>query len=157
MPIVDYRIDDRLIHGQVCGFWVPHHSVNKILIVDDEIINNPIRMTALKVGCPTSCGLVIKGISDAASLLKKYNGNSRLLILVNSPAKYLGLSKEGISIPYITIGNMSKKDGSTQIRNTVFITENDKQAFIELANNGTKLYGQMVPEDPREDITNLFM
>ena len=30
MAILDVRIDDRLIHGQVCGFWIPHYSLERI-------------------------------------------------------------------------------------------------------------------------------
>ena len=43
MAILDVRIDDRLIHGQVCGFWIPHYSLERIAIVDDEIVNDEIR------------------------------------------------------------------------------------------------------------------
>ena len=40
MAIVEVRIDDRLIHGQVCGYWVPHHSVEKIVVIDDKLKRN---------------------------------------------------------------------------------------------------------------------
>ena len=50
MAIVEVRIDDRLIHGQVCGYWVPHHSVEKIVVIDDKIAKDEMRKTALKFG-----------------------------------------------------------------------------------------------------------
>ena len=37
MAILDTRIDDRLIHGQVCGYWIPQYSLQRIAIVDDDI------------------------------------------------------------------------------------------------------------------------
>ncbi|MGG3677597.1 PTS sugar transporter subunit IIB [Heyndrickxia faecalis] len=53
MAIVEVRIDDRLIHGQVCGYWIPHFNVDKIVIADDKICNDELRKTALKFGCPS--------------------------------------------------------------------------------------------------------
>ena len=43
MAIVEVRVDDRLIHGQVSGYWVPQFSVQRILIVDDVIVNDEAR------------------------------------------------------------------------------------------------------------------
>lgn len=40
MAILDTRIDDRLIHGQVCGYWIPQYSLQRIAIVDDDIVND---------------------------------------------------------------------------------------------------------------------
>ena len=50
MAIVGVRIDDRLIHGQVCGYWIPQYKVERILIVDNEVCNDEARKTALKFG-----------------------------------------------------------------------------------------------------------
>ena len=36
--ICDIRIDDRLIHGQVVGCWVPQYSIDKIVVIDDEYL-----------------------------------------------------------------------------------------------------------------------
>ena len=48
MAILDTRIDDRLIHGQVCGYWIPQYSLQRIAIVDDDIVNDETRKTTLK-------------------------------------------------------------------------------------------------------------
>ena len=52
MAILDTRIDDRLIHGQVCGYWIPQYSLQRIAIVDDDIVNDETRKTTLKFGMP---------------------------------------------------------------------------------------------------------
>ena len=156
MPILDYRIDDRLIHGQVVSFWIPQYSINKILIIDDVIVKDQMRTSILKMACPGSCGLVIKNVEDAARLLKKYNGQSRLMIVVNNPKWFNKLAKQGIEIPFITAGNMSKTEGSEAIDHTVFVTEEDKQELIELAHRGTLIFAQNKPADTRKDITDRF-
>ena len=55
MAIVEVRVDDRLIHGQVCGYWIPQFDVQRILIVDNEIVNDENRKVSLKFGTPPRC------------------------------------------------------------------------------------------------------
>ena len=59
MAIVEVRVDDRLIHGQVCGYWIPQFDVQRILIVDNEIVNDENRKVSLKFGTPPRCKLSI--------------------------------------------------------------------------------------------------
>lgn len=66
MAIVDARIDDRLIHGQVCSFWIPEYRVDRIVIVDDDIAKDEMRKTALRFGCPGECKLSIFDTKKAA-------------------------------------------------------------------------------------------
>ena len=35
MAILDTRIDDRLIHGQVVTAWIAHSDAKQILVADD--------------------------------------------------------------------------------------------------------------------------
>ncbi len=41
MTIVGCRIDGRLIHGQVANLWAGKLNVSRIMVVDDEVVNNP--------------------------------------------------------------------------------------------------------------------
>ena len=60
MAIVEVRVDDRLIHGQVCGYWIPQFDVQRILIVDNEIVNDENRKVSLKFGTPPRCKFLIR-------------------------------------------------------------------------------------------------
>lgn len=157
MAIVDVRIDDRLIHGQVCGFWIPHYSVERILIVDNEIVNDEQRKAVLKFGCPTKCKLSIFDAAKAAEKLKRHiDEGIRVMILCNSPAPILDMVKQGYAIESVTIGNMSTKENAQQIKKTVFVSPKEKDDFHELVNHGVKLYSQMVPNETRENVTESF-
>ena len=86
MAILDVRIDDRLIHGQVCGYWIPQYSLERIAIVDDVIVNDETRKTALKFGMPEKCKLSIFNSEKAADKFnRKIDEGIRVMILCNSP------------------------------------------------------------------------
>ena len=151
--ICDVRIDDRLIHGQVCGFWIPQYNLERIAIVDDEIVNDQARKTALKFGCPEKCKLSIFNVESAVD---KFNRNIdagiRVMILVSSPIPLLKMVEKGYKINEITVGNMSTKPNAKQVRKTIFVSPEEKEAFIKLSEHGVKIISQMVPSEPRENI-----
>ncbi len=151
--ICDVRIDDRLIHGQVCGFWIPQYNLERIAIVDDEIVNDQARKTALKFGCPEKCKLSIFNVDSAVD---KFNRNIdagiRVMILVSSPIPLLKMVEKGYKINEITVGNMSTKPNAKQVRKTIFVSPEEKEAFIKLSEHGVNIISQMVPSEPRENI-----
>ena len=157
MAIVGVRIDDRLIHGQVCGYWIPQYKVERILIVDNEVCNDEARKTALKFGCPQSCKLSIFDSTKAADkLIRKIDEGIRVMLLAQGPKPFLELVQKGYHLDEICIGNMSTRQGAKQIKKTVYVTEEDKKDFLELSELGVKLYLQEKPTDGKEDLVNLL-
>ena len=48
----EVRLDDRLIHGQVAVSWTRALDLDVLLVVNDQIVNDPMRKNALKLGVP---------------------------------------------------------------------------------------------------------
>ena len=48
--IKEVRLDDRLIHGQVAVSWTRALDLDVLLVVNDQIVNDPMRKNALKLG-----------------------------------------------------------------------------------------------------------
>lgn len=157
MAIVDARIDDRLIHGQVCSYWIPQYGVNRIVIVDDDIAQDEMRKTALRFGCPGECKLSIFMAEKAAAKFKtNIDRGINVMILCNRPGPILEMARAGFKVPNVTVGNMSTKPDARQVRKTVFVSPDEWEDFRGLAAEGIAIYDQMIPSEPREDITDLF-
>lgn len=157
MAIVDVRIDDRLIHGQVCGYWIPHYSIEKIVIVDDAICNDEMRKTALKFGCPGKVKLSILSSEVAADKLKrKLDEGSRVMILCGGPGPLRKMVELGYGISRVTVGNMSNKPGTEHVKGTVYVSNQDKEDFKSLSEHGVKLVAQMVPNESPVELNHLI-
>ncbi|WP_213951752.1 PTS sugar transporter subunit IIB [Tepidanaerobacter syntrophicus] len=157
MAIVDVRIDDRLIHGQVCGYWIPYYNVDKIVIVDDKICNDEMRKTALKFGCPNKVKLSILSTKDAADKLKRgLDKGSNVMILCEGPAPLRKMIELGYSISKVTVGNMSNKPGTRHIKGTVYISQQDEEDFKFLTEHGVKIIAQMVPTEAPVELEQLL-
>ena len=78
------------------------------------------------------------------------------MILCNSPVPILRMAEYGYQVPYITVGNMATKPGAVQVKKTVFVSPEEKEAFVKLIGRGVTVYSQMVPNEPREDISDIL-
>lgn len=156
MAIVEVRIDDRLIHGQVCGYWIPHHNVDKIVIVDNKIVNDEMRKTALKFGCPGKVKLsILDALTASDKLKRKLDQGNNVMILCNGPAPLLEMVEDGYTISKITVGNMSGQPGYTHIKKTVYLSNDDIVCFKKLASHNVKLLVQLTPDDSPEDLAEI--
>ena len=59
------RIDDRLIHGQVAVVWTKHLGVNRILVANDQIVNNDVQKMSLRMAAPDTAKCAIMAVKDA--------------------------------------------------------------------------------------------
>ena len=153
MAIVDVRIDDRLIHGQVCGLWVPHHNVNKIVIIDNKIVNDEMRKSALKLGCPGKVKLSILDALTASDKLKRnLDKGDNVMLLCSNPSPLLEMVEDGYSISRIVVGNMSPKSGYAHVKRTIYLSDEDIVAFKKLAAKNVELVIQIAPDDSPENL-----
>lgn len=155
--IINVRIDDRLIHGQVATFWTNTLSVNRIMVVDDEVAVDEVTKSVLRMAAPSNVNTSIISINQAAQNLMagKYK-SQRLLLVVKSPITLLNLIKLGVKIDQICVGNMSKRDNTQHIEKSISVTEDEYQTFKELQKLGIEIYSQMVPSDNKTEFSEVL-
>lgn len=157
MAIIGVRIDGRLIHGQVANLWATSLNIGRIMVVDDEVAENPIEKSGLKLASPPGVKLSVLPIEKAANniLAGKYD-SQRLFIVARKPDRLLKLVELGVPITEINVGNMSQTPETKAVTKTVHVVDSDIEAFGKLSEKGVKLVHQMVPSDSIEDFTKLL-
>lgn len=151
------RIDGRLIHGQVVTKWIFVTKVDRIIVVDNDVLSNPIEKNALKMSTPSNVKLSILGAESAARNINagKYVGQ-RVMILVKVPKYLRMLAEQGLDMDKINVGNISQREGCTQVRPSVFLKEDDINDIEDLLSRGIKVTAQMVPADTEEDMKDII-
>ena len=157
MTIVGCRIDGRLIHGQVANLWAGKLNVSRIMVVDDEVVNNEVEKSGLKLATPPGVKLSILPIEKAAAniLAGKYD-SQRLFIVARKPDRFLGLVEAGVPLETLNVGNMSQTPETRPITRSINVVDKDVEDFHKLAEKGVKLTAQMVPNDPISDFLSLL-
>lgn len=155
--IINVRIDERLIHGQVASFWTNYLKANRIMVIDDNAVKSDIQKMALKMACPPGVKLSILSTGKAAeNLLNEKYENENVFIVLKGPEVLLSLWDKGLQLKEVNVGNMSSSTDTISVKRSVNVTQEDIADFKELNNRGVKLYAQMVPSDDSVDFMKLI-
>ena len=154
MSIEIVRIDDRLIHGQIVQGWLKSVSIDRILVVSDEVAADKMQTILLSMAMPTSVKLSIKTIKDAGmEIINNVYENEKIMILFSNPQDIVKIIECGVKFTSINIGGMHFVHGKKQLLQNVSVDKNDIIALMKLINLGIELETRALPHDERNDIS----
>jgi mannose/fructose/N-acetylgalactosamine-specific phosphotransferase system component IIB len=140
-----YRIDDRLIHGQVVVGWGQPLDVGFIVLVDDEVAASDWEQELCRMGTPPEMEVVFHSVSDVAPALPRYEGDPRAgILLTGTLHAMLRLVREA-GVREVNIGGIHHKAGRRQRLRYVFLTADEEQLLRDMAAEGAVVTAQDVP------------
>ena len=129
------RIDDRLIHGQVAVVWTKHLGVNRILVANDQIVNNEVQKMSLRMAAPDTAKCAIMAVKDAGDVLNDPRSDAmKIMVIVNTD-------------------NLAAKK---RISDTVYVTPEDVADFHAIANRGIAVEYQVLPSHPVKNLIEML-
>lgn len=151
------RVDHRLIHGQVGFTWTKFLDADCILIASDAIMEDPLKMSAMKMATPSGVKLVMKNIADSAKALNSgVTDKYRLFILCETVEDVYKLSKATDVIKEVNLGGMKNGEDRLQVSKAVHLSKNDIKLIDEMTESGISLEVQLVPDDKAIEIHKLL-
>lgn len=154
--IVHMRIDNRLIHGQVTVTWVGSVGANHLLVVNDEVAEDPIQKQMLPLaarGVKTS----VFSIKDALDYVNKSLDKEKIMIIAKLPSDVLVLLENGLKPNEINVGNQAPLPGTKykMVTKSIAVTEDDAVIYRKI-NEMYHLTSQMMPSDSKKDFIQLL-
>lgn len=154
---VNVRVDSRLIHGQVAGIWSPYLEVTRIMVIDDEIVQDDMQKELLRMVAPAGVRTSILSKEKAlANILGEKYSNQKVLLVVKTPYYIQYLKDNGIDVKTINVGNMSTRENTRRITSSICITTEEEKIFKDLISKGVKVTVQMVPTDSQKLLKDLL-
>lgn len=146
-----FRIDDRLLHGQVALTWTPSVGAGCILVANDKVAADDFQKMALNLAKPANVKLLVKSLADTVVILNdtRYNG-IKMLVLVNSVRDAFSISELVPDIKSINFGGIRTREGSKAISKAVSLTENDISIIRKMLDKGLELEIRQVPGDKKQ-------
>lgn len=149
--VVLLRVDHRLLHGQVVFSWVQNTNTNCILIANDNVINDEIRKSTLKLAKPQGVKLVIKNIKDSieainSGITDKYN----LMILVDTIQDAYNLVKN-CNISSINLGGLKAREETINISNAINLTKDEINMLNELVDKNIEIEIRQLASDIKKE------
>ena len=152
-----WRIDDRLIHGQVATRWTKETGVKRIIVVNDQVVKDKTRSTMLKQAVPPG---VTAHVVSVDKMMRVYNNpeyaGDKVMLLFTNPSDALELVRRGVPIKSINIGGMAYKEGRVMLDMSVSVDEKDIEAFKELDSRGIELEVRKVASDKKVPVLQLI-
>lgn len=149
MALEHFRIDDRLVHGQVVVGWGQPCNLGFLVLVDDAVVGSEWEQELYKMGVPPEMDLYFDSVESAARRMADYRADARPgMLLVGDIATMAALHARVPDIATVTIGGIHHKDGRHARLRYVFLTPDEEAALRDLAARGVTVVAQDVPSAP---------
>ena len=140
---VHIRIDNRLLHGQVVQFWIPHLGIEQLIVADDEVANNDSMQEIYRMALPSIVTLKVVQVED---LRPELEGNQvhALLLIRDIPNAYK-IWKNGVHFKRLTLGNVHASPERKRLTDAVYLSETELSVLKEMHQAGVEIEIQTFP------------
>lgn len=153
MKKVLFRIDDRLIHGQVVVGWARYIEAGRIVVANDRLSGDETQRMLYQMVASPELSIEVHTVEEAARLaLRRDVADVNIIFLFENPPDLLRFARLGVSIKSVNIGGMRHSEGKRQIHEAVFVDREDHRLFHTLKAMGIYMEIRMVPTDQSLDL-----
>ncbi|MGH7531216.1 MAG: PTS system mannose/fructose/N-acetylgalactosamine-transporter subunit IIB [Gemmatimonadales bacterium] len=146
MSVALYRIDDRLIHGQVVVGWGQPLDCTFIVLVDDEVRGSEWEQDLYRMGVPPHIEVIFASVDEAARQLPTWEADARVgILLVGDIDTAVALVSCSNSVKRLNIGGIHHRSGRTERLRYVYLTDEEAAQLRRLAARGIEVTAQDVP------------
>lgn len=141
-----FRVDHRLLHGQVAVSWYGAVGADCILIANDDVPKDPIRKASIKMAKPSGSKLVMQSIDRSIeSLNSGITDKYHLMIIVESiNDAYRIISKMNNKPKILNLGGTKETSETRILAPSVNTNSKDEKQLKELIEQGVKVEVQQV-------------
>ena len=143
-----FRVDNRLVHGQIIEGWLPYLDATKLVVINDKLAVDGLQQQIMQLAIPDRIQAYfvpvkkIKVLHDAI----ESRGDMALYLLATFQ-DVSRLTTEGIVMPVLNVGNIHYGLGKRQLCTHVAVSDNDLECLRALREIGTVLDFRSVPTD----------
>jgi PTS system mannose-specific IIB component/fructoselysine and glucoselysine-specific PTS system IIB component len=141
-----YRIDDRLIHGQVVVGWGQPLDLRFIVLVDDEVAASEWEQELYRMGVPPEMDVYFDAVDTAATNLSRYQDDERRGLLLTGDIDTMARLVDATdAIRRVNLGGIHHQPGRTQRLRYVFLTTDEEAQLRSLEARHIEVTAQDVP------------
>lgn len=144
-----FRVDDRLIHGQVATKWVSRYDANKIYIVDDGVAADTMLTNISQALAPRGTSVDVITVERGIDLLPKVMAHPqyRALVIVKLPETILRLIEGGVVVDELIVGGMQRNESREKFHRNIYANAGERDTMRKLIKAGVKVICQATPDE----------
>ena len=158
MTVVLYRIDERLIHGQVVIGWGTQLHPDSYLVVDDALAASDWEQELYVLGLPEEIQVEFLTVDEARARLPELReDSSRTLLLTRDLGTMLDLAKGGLlAREKVNLGGIHHAAGRVEVRPYLYLGETERAQLREIASEGVLVFARDLPGSPQVGLEGLL-
>ena len=158
MPISLFRVDERLIHGQVVVGWGGHLRPGKYVVVDSMVAASQWEQELYSLGVPADVDAEFFEPEVARELLPDWmESDVRTVVLTRDLATMLVLASDGLlDGEAVNLGGLHARKGRDEVLPYLFLDQNDRETLEALAAEGVTVTAQNLPGSPNVRLESLL-
>ena len=159
--VVLARIDERLLHGQVCTKWMQATHANVIVLADDDLVNDKFTCKIFMGMKPAGTELQIFTVDQAIEYLKEDSPeNEKVMLLTKCAQSFLRMNEAGVVYDKIICGSAAvsgnKYGKRKKLIRDLFASDSEKDAMRALIDKGVTMVYQLSIDNAPVDLAKLL-
>ncbi len=158
MSVVLFRVDERLIHGQVVVGWGTQLHPQRIVVVDDELAGAGWEQELYCFGLPAELTTDFASVAEAREALPDWLASPlRTIVLTRDVASMRRLAAGGaLEGQEVNIGGIHFAPGRHAVLPYVYLSEQEAREMRQLAAEGVAVSARDLPGARRVELGHLL-
>jgi PTS system mannose-specific IIB component/fructoselysine and glucoselysine-specific PTS system IIB component len=150
MAIVLFRVDDRLIHGQVVVGWGRPLGVDRIVLVDDEVASSVWEQDLYRMAVTPDIEVDFVSIADATARLRGWQSDTRRTIVLTGDLDTMAAlhSADPVTVHRINLGGIHHRAGRRERLPYLYLTDDEMARLGAMEAAGAAVAAQDLPTTP---------
>jgi PTS system mannose-specific IIB component len=149
-----FRIDNRLIHGQVIETWLPYTRATHLIVCNEMLSHDEMRQQIMILAVPSRIQVSFVSPASLPSLVESHNEDSDKVFVIFADCRDAKTAyAAGVRFSSLNIGNMHYAPGKRQVCEHVAMSEDDETCLRMFADTQVTLDFRCVPNET-VDITD---
>lgn len=158
MPIRLFRVDDRLIHGQVVVGWGNRLDPDRYIVVDDSLAEAEWEQELYALGVPDGTRVEFASVTEARGELGKWTDSplDTVVLLRNLDSAVRLAEDDAMRGTELNLGGIHHKPGSTRVLSYLYLDDEDRDRLRILERLGVRVSARDLPGSSRVTVDQIL-
>ena len=157
MAIVLFRVDDRLIHGQVVIGWGRPLGVTRIVLVDDAVSASDWEQDLYRMAVPPDIEVAFVDVAGATAQLAGWERDDRRTLVLTGDLGAMAALRAAMPgvVQHVNLGGVHHRPGRRERLPYIYLTDEELRALVALEQGGADVTAQDLPTTPPVHLRSL--